>query len=235
MVFFQIDFSRFLTVYIGQGLIVAFFIFLTYKILQRGKNKLNLILSGYYVFIIIAFSINFIYAPLTDIAVIIVLNKLTNFFAIFGMVFLLIYCLILFRGEKGFSNKILIAIIIIYALLLSYTFFIPGGVTISPSTLWKPVWSQFYFLYFLIVVSAFCVIPTLILVYWIYQKLEDAEIRKRWRNFDIGLGGIYFLMYGTMTANLLDDTLFRTIWSFLLLSMFIWGFLMYYGIGKEIE
>lgn len=235
MVLNQLDTARFINVYIGQGLVFAYFIFLTIKILQRDKKKLNLILSGYYIFIAVGLIINFIYAPLSNPEIIKILNSLTNFFVFFGMIFLFLYNLILYRAPKSIRPFYLLIIIIIYGILLSFIFFIPGGVQIDPSTNWKPVWSVLFFVYLIIVVSSVCIIPSLLLSVLLYKRFQNENIKKRWRCFILGISGVYFIMYCTMISNTLNDPNFRFISAIISISMFLWGYLMYYGVGRGIK
>lgn len=235
MVFFQLDTARFITVYIGQGLIIAFFIYIAFKILRRSKRRLNILLSGYYTFIAIGFLINFIYAPLTIPNIVKMLNTLTNYFVFFGMIFLMLYNLILAKSEDKITNKIQVMLIVIFGALLSVIFFMPNEVQVDASTGWKPVWSVIFFIYLVIVISAVCVIPTIFLSIGLYKRFRTEEIKKRWRRFIVGVYGGYFLMYGTMISNTLNNPTFRLLWSLISISIVFWGYLMYYGVGKSID
>ncbi|MCJ7688903.1 MAG: hypothetical protein MUO60_06245, partial [Clostridiaceae bacterium] len=145
MVLFQLNPVRFFTVYIGQGLLCFFFIFIAYKILQRDKGRLNLILSGFYIFIASALIINFIYAPIPDPEIQRILNTLTNYIIFFGLIFLPLFNLLLYKDDD-IKNTYLIAIIGTYGIILFLIMFIdPNSVSIGPNTDWRPVWKPEFF------------------------------------------------------------------------------------------
>ena len=124
---------------------------------------------------------------------------------------------------------------IIYGVLLFYIFLNPDNVTIDASTNWRPVWSLSFYIYLMIIYTTFCFIPTFFYSIFLYKKFEIKELRKRWKSFFIGMCGLYFCVYGTMIHNTLNDDTFRMIWSFITLSMPIWGYLMYYGVGRYVN
>ena len=64
MVFFQLDTTRIIQVYVVQGIIAVFFLYLAYKILKRDTKRLNLIFRLGFISAGIGLLINFIYAPL---------------------------------------------------------------------------------------------------------------------------------------------------------------------------
>ena len=74
MVLFQLTITRIITIYFAQGFACFFFLFLGLKILQRDRKRLNLIFSGLYFSAVAGFIINFIYGPITDENVVLVLN-----------------------------------------------------------------------------------------------------------------------------------------------------------------
>ena len=88
MVLYQLDTTRIIQVYILQGTVGFFFLFLAYRILKRDTKRLNLMLSLGYITASIGMFINFIYAPLTNEAIVLVLYYMTIFFIfLFGAFF----------------------------------------------------------------------------------------------------------------------------------------------------
>ncbi len=236
MVFFQLDTARIIQVFIVQGSVGIFFMILAYTILKRDTKRLNLIFSCFYISIAIGLFINIIYVLLTVEATVLVLYYITIFFILLGPIFLVVVELILLKSEKVINSTKQLAIIIIYAIALICMVLIPDGVTINPSTDWKPVWSVPYFIYTVAVLTVGGIIPSLFLAYQIYKEFEDEKLKKKWGYFLIGLYGLIFLMYGTLVSNTLNDQTFRTIWA--LISLFlitIPPYLVYYGVGKELE
>lgn len=232
----QMDLTRFLQVYIAQGLIGVFFLFFAYKILKHSKRRLNLTLSGCYFTISIGIFINFIYAPLTNESIVLILYYATIFFLLINIVFLLMFVIILQKSEKVITLKKQLIITIIYAVLLLCMVLIPEGVTINESTEWKPVYSLVFFLYIIILLFAVGFTPTLIISIQIYKQFQDELIKKRWRFFIIGTCLLYFFAFGTYLSNTLNVQTFRTIWSIISIFLVITSpYLIYYGVVKKLK
>ncbi len=236
MVLYQLDTARFIQVYIVQGMVGVFFLFLTYKILKRDTKRLNLIFSGFYVSVATGVFVNFIYAPLTIETVVLILYYITMFFFLFAPIFLVVVELILLKSEKIINTTKQLIIIIIYGILIFCMIFIPNGVTINASTDWKPVWSVPYFIYTVTIFTIMAIGPGLYYSVQIYKQFEDEKLKKKWGYFIIGLCGLYALSYGTFISNTLNIQTFRTIWAIISLVLItIPPYLVYYGVGKELE
>lgn len=237
MVFFQLDLIRFLQIYVIQGIILAIFIFLAYKILKRNKKLLNVVFSGLYISEAIGLVFNMIYAVITDELTVLILNFVTNYTTSLGPIFLLVFNLILLKSEKVVNKRKATIIILRYAIILFLMiFFLPfGGVTINESTSWKPVWSLPFYLYVIAVITIFTTILLLITSFKIYKRLTDENLKKKWKYFIIGVFGVYAYMYGAYTANMVDIPLVRTIFTITGLTIPVWIYLIYYGVGLQTE
>ncbi len=236
MVFFQLDITRIIQVYVLQGFIAAFFFYLAYKVLKRDTKRLNLMFSLGFIFAASGILINFIYAPLTNEAVVIVLYYITIFVMFLFGAFFVIFVLMLLKSEKVITPKKQAIYIIIYFVAELCSVFIPDGVTINASTEWKPVWSVAMFIYFVSVILILGMLPSLYYSIQIYKRFEDEQIKKRWKYFIYGIIGIYIFVIGTLFSNTLNVQTFRTIWSLIALIFVIASpLLMYYGVGRQIE
>ena len=227
------DLTRIIIVYLTQGSIVAVFAALIYKILQRERDRENLSFSGFYISLFLGFTLNFIYAPLTNQEAVQILNAFTNFFVFFGMIFLVVLNLILLKSKEVITLRIELFLIGLYGILLALMNVIPNGVSIGPQTGWKPVWSFEFFLYNFIVVTLIAIIPILVTSIMLYKRFEDKNLRRKWALFMVGIVGVFFIMYGTMISNTLNDPGFRTLWSFLSFTTLLWVYLIYYSVGKR--
>ncbi len=245
MVFYQMDLTRFLQVYIVQGIVAVIFLVLAYKILSRDRKRLNLILSLAYIFTVTGIFINFIYAPLTIESVVIILYYLTLIFMFMFGAFLLVFVLMLIKSEKVITTSKQIIIILLYGLALACMVFVPEGtlipgrttipVEISANTDWKPVWSDIFFIYF-VSVLLLELIPLLYYALKIYQQFEDELIKKKWKFFVYGIILLYVFSIGTLFSNTLNIQTFRTVWSLIgLVLVIVSPYLIYYGVGKQIE
>lgn len=237
---YQLTPVRFITVYIVQGALLVFFLYLAYKILKRDTKRLNIIFSCFYISEAIGLLMNFIYAPITIEFVVKILNFLTNFFLFFGPVFLLVFVLILLKSEKVIDTKKQILIIGVFGVaIFSMIFltFIPNvGVDLTATTNWTPVWNLPFFLYIIIAITILSTIPTLYYSYQVYLQLSDSKLKKKWTFFIYGMLALYGYMYGIFFSNFLNNPIFRTVWAIIGLFLVISASLsIYYGVGKQIS
>lgn len=242
MVLFQLTVTRALIVYVAQGLVCAFFIFLAYKILKRDRKRLNIIFSGFYLSAAIGLSINFIYALLVDEIVVKFLNFLTNFGIFYSPIFLVVFNLILLKSEKVITTIKQLAIFIGFGVFMFCMFFFilttDSGVTIDASTEWSPEWALPFFLYLIIGETIFTLIPILYLSFRVYNRFEDMQLKKKWRSFIFGFCALIIFMYGIFVSNFLAsyDINVRLIMGATGIILAVIGaYLMYNGVGRQLE
>jgi hypothetical protein len=229
---------RFITIYIAQGFIFVFFLFLAIKILKRDRKRLNIIFSGFYISPVIGFFVNFIYGLMTDVNLVLILNFVTNFGIYYSAIFLVVFDLILLKSEKVITSTKQILILVGYGIAMFcmiFFLFIPGaGVTLNAN--WSPVWALPFFIYVVLVVSIGAVIPFLYLSFQIYKKFEDDLLKKKWKFFIYGFCCLIIFMYGIFVSNTLDIDLFRTLLGIIGLILAVTGgYLMYNGVGRQLE
>lgn len=191
-----------------------------------------------------------IYAPLPleyeD--TIIFLNFLTNFFLFFGLIFLRVVHMIILESTIVFSIKRQNTYIAIYGIILFFGMLIlimlPGvfqGVTISADG--YPKYHPFFFTYVVFVITYFAIIPIHRTSWKIYHSFETKALKKKWQFYIAGsLGITFFNLYPILINNLLnfygdyfDNSFFNSLISILGISIFLWGFMMYYGIGSKLK
>ena len=238
MVLFQLTPMRIITIYVAQGVIFAFFLFLAIKILKRDRKRLNVIFAGFYISPVFGMFVNFIYGPMTDVNLVLVLNFVTNFGIFYSPIFLVVFDLILLKSEKVITTTKQTLIFLAYGIaLFSMVFFlfIPGaGVTLNAN--WSPVWSLPFFIYVISVVSIGAVIPFLYLSLQIYKKFEDDLLKKKWKFFIYGFFCLLVFLYGIFISNTLNIDIFRTLLGLVgLILAIIAGYLMYSGVGRQLE
>jgi len=237
MTLYALSPTRIITVYGAQGFMCAFFLFLAFKILKRDRKQLNLIFSGFYISPAIGFIINFIYAPLTDLSVVLMLNFLTNFFIFYSVIFIVVFNLILLKSKKAITTRKQLTILILYGIamfsMIGFLFYPDFGVTFNEN--WSPIWSTPFFLY-LVVIETIGVLPALYLSFQIYKKFEDEILKKKWKFFIFGLCSIIIFMYGIFISNALNIDVFRTVIGLVgLILALVGAYMMYYGVGRQIE
>ena len=244
--YFQLTLGRIITVYIAQGVILVAFLYLAIRILLRDRKRLNVIFAGLYISPAIGVLINFIYAPMVDESIVLILNFFTNFGFFYAPIFIVVFDVILLKSEKVISTGKQLIILIIYAIAMFgmlFFLYIPGfGVTINVDTNWSPVWSLPFFIYVASVETIGALIPTLYFSFQIYKKFEDEMLKKKWRSFIFGFIALMTFMYAIFISNTISDpatsngATFRLIIGVMgLILAILGGFLMYSGVGKQIE
>lgn len=250
---FQIDIDRIIIIYITQGILVIFFSVLTYQILKRRKQRLNLIFSGFFISQSIGFIFNMSYAVISPSyeQAIIFLHFLSVFFVYFGLIFLLIVNLIILESTIIFSIKRQNTYILLFGILLFFgpliLILIPDifdilGVDITPAG--RPGWKPIFFIYMTSIITGFAIIPIIITSFKIYSSFQTKELKRKWFYYLIGsLGLIIFNLYPVYILNLLTHlipdynflALLRSILSILGISVVIWVSFMYYGVGFKLK
>ena len=230
---------RVLTIYVAQGLACIFLIFIAYKILKRDRKRLNLIFSGTYISAASGLIINMIYGPIANEDVVLLLNYLTNFGIFYSPIFLVVFNLILLKSEKVITTTKQLLILIGYGILMfCMIFFViteDWGVTINEDTEWSPVWEFPFFLY-LVIIESIAVGPLLYLSFQIYQKFEDDKLKKKWRFFIYGFLAFIIFMYAIFISNFLDISIIRALMGGIgLILAILGGYLMYNGVGRQLE
>jgi len=240
MVLFQLDFTRFITIYVVQGLVLAIFLIIVYLILKRDKKWLNKCFSGTYLSVSIGLVLNFIYAPLTDPSIVLILYFFTIYFIAYGIIFQVVFELILLKSEKVITSKKQLAILLAYAIalfgMIIFLFFPGAGIQIDATTQWKPVYFLPFYLYFIVVQIIMGQAPTLYLAFKINKKFEDQKLKRKWKYFIIGTIELIIFMDILFTANYVNDPTLRNIVGIVgLIFSITGGYLMFFGVGKQIE
>ena len=228
------DFARFIQVYLVQGGFALFFLYMAYIVLKRGKKHLHLYLSSFYLTTAIGGILNIIYANIFDVTLVYIMHFLTYYLFCFSMVFLLLFTLILIKPTEKIKIKFQLVLLVIFGLLILGLLFIPNGIVIDESTNWKPDWSWIFFTYSIIVCTSM-ILPNLYYSIKIYTKFENEYLKKKLKYFLIGISAYFFLYYGTSFSNTLNNDTFRFIWSLISLPTLISLYLIYHGVGRQLE
>jgi hypothetical protein len=229
------DFARIIQIYVVQGLFALFFLYMAYLVLKRGKKPIHIHISSFYLSVTIGGVLNMIYANIFNSTIVYFMHFITYYIFCLSMIFLLLFILILIKPKNKFSINLQFLIIIIYGFLLLGLLLVPNGILIDASTNWKPDWSWAFFTYSVILCTFLIIIPSIYYSIKIYIKFESDYLRKKWKYFLIGIFAYYFLYYGTSISNTLHSDVFRIIWSLVSLPTLIALYLIYYGIGRQLE
>jgi len=228
------DISRFIQVFVVQGSFGLFFLLMAFRVLRREAKGLNNILASFYILTGVGVIINIIYVNIFIESVVLILHFLTYFLLCTSLIFLLLFILILYKSENVINVKMKLLLIIIFSILLLILWFFPGGMTINDTTNWKPEWSVPFLVYSYIVCTIVVIGPSIFYSLKMYQRIEDNELKKKWKYFILGIISYFLLYYGTSLSNTLADPNFRFIWSILSLPTLVALYFIYYGVAKQL-
>ena len=246
---FQAEIPRLIMIYVFLGILVLYFSIITYKVLKRKRQRLNFVISGFFISLSIGFVLNMVYAAMTDRITILILNFLTNYFIFFGPVFLLIVNMIILESTLIYSVKRQNRYILFYGILLFAgmlilvllgeifdTHSVPFlGVKIINNA---PKWGPIFFAYVVSIMSIFTLIPINYTNFKIFFQFETKALKRKWFFYLFGFLGLTVILYLGIIFNLLDPIIFagvRSIVTLSISSVIIWGYMMYYGIGIELK
>jgi MFS family permease len=233
---------RIITIYVAQMAVAVWFAYLAYKILKRDRKRLNAIFAGFYISAAIGLIFNFIYGPIAEEGIILVLSYLTYFGVFYSPIFLVVFDLILLKSEKVITPiKQMLLFIGFGIFMFCMIFFIitpKWGVNLNESTDWSPIWHLPFFLYLAIGEALFVLIPIFYLSFRIYNKFEDEQLKQKWKFFIYGYSALIVFMYGIMISNFLASggINVRTGMGIIgIISGISGGYLMYIGVGRQLE
>jgi len=226
---------RILQVFVIQLFLGIFFLYIAYLILKRDKKRLNVILSAMFIFVFIGVLFNVIYAFLEDVFIIGILTRITVFFLFAAAVFPVVFNLILLKSEKIIDSKKQFLIIFGYLALVFLALLIPGGIVIEPSNNYVPQWSFELFIVMLIISISYTAIPFIITAWKIYKKFEDNELKKKWKYYMYSMPFYHVNSAMVTLSNFLNDPNFRLMWNAVALVLYLIAYLIYFGVGKQID
>lgn len=225
---------------------MIFFLLLAYRILKRKKQRLNIIFSLFFISNIISSITNMVYALILDSTVVLSLNFLTNFFVIFGPVFILIVNFTILESTIIFSVKRQNRYIFLYGclvffgmlllILLGLSFDNPNAPFLGLRIIGgRPKWGLIFFVYVVSIITGFAFVPIIRTSLKIYFSFENKALKKKWLYYFIGSLGSIILLYLIFTNNLVGNEIFRLVLSVYAISFLLWVSLMYYGIGFKLK
>ncbi|MFX0022116.1 MAG: hypothetical protein ACFE9S_07300 [Candidatus Hermodarchaeota archaeon] len=242
-----------LIVILALGILALDFSIIAFQILRRKRQRFHFITSGFYISLSIGFVLNLIYAAISiaisNVLAILILNFLTNFFIFFGVVFLFIVNMIILESTLIYSIKRQNRYIMMYGILLFAGMLILvliGLIFDSPTHPFlgvqiinnAPQWGLIFFIYIVLMVTGFCIVPITYTNFKIYFRLETKALKRKWVAHLVGFLGLSVDFYLIIIYNLLDPVAFSTIRSIIsisFISVVLWGYLMYRGIGIKLR
>lgn len=229
----QVDLSRIIAVYIVELSMIFVGSFLIFKLLKRKRNRLTYFLVCYFSCLMITIILNAIYAVIFVPDLRLVLYEIAVFFLGFSQIFTMFFTIEIY-WKKNLKIRHATILMVGYGSILILLFTYPGNIALSAENNWNAIWNPFILVAFIIGSLCFCYIPTIVLSLLIYRKFEHDLTRKKWRYFIVGISGVYAITYATLISYSTNNALIIYIYALFSLSLFLWGYLIYYGVAKAI-
>lgn len=230
----EVDWTRFLMIFSVQLFIIIFFLFLGIFLLKRNRNRLNLNLSIYYFLISFGFLIITISLPIRINPLVYILYFISIYLVIVSQVFIIFFSLNLLTKDKPFSLKTEIILIISYSIVTFIVLYIPNGIYIGEITNWKPVYSWEFLIIIYLYLTFAIYIPEIYLSLRLLKKFSDERLKKKLKLFICGTFTIFSISYGTILYNTWNNEIYKIIYTFISFLIIPAGFLIFYGIGKDL-
>lgn len=234
MIFQEIDFLRFFSIFIGQGVLALIFLLIAIRILGRNRSRLSLIISSFYILESIAFVLNIIYFPIKINPLASILYLATIYLISFAPILLVLFSITLYRSEKAVKSKAYQKYIIMYGIVLFILLIIPGSFEFGENTGWRPQLSWFLLIGLYSLVTIGVLIPMIKLMKRISAHFNDKKLRKKWNYFQYGFYGIAISYYGLVLYSTWRNPIFQIIYPIFTILLIPAGYLLYLGLGKKI-
>ena len=237
MIFQVVELFRYLNVFILQTFYSVYLFYLAYRILKRNLNTTTINLSLFYFFDGLGLFLSIIFIIISSTIVGNLMYYLAAYFITFGPIFLVVFIQNILNINSIFPTKGNIILISIYGIILFFIILIAGitgGITINATSNWIPIYSWSFLIILYAFFSAFVLLPTIYLSIKLYKTFKDDKLKKKAMFFFIGIYGILIAFYGLILYNTWYESLFRLVWPIVSLLTIPSGYLIYYGIGREL-
>ncbi|MHA1291572.1 MAG: hypothetical protein ACTSQJ_02760 [Promethearchaeota archaeon] len=239
MLYVEMTTSRVIQVFVVQLGMGIVYLLIALLILKRDRKRLNQIFSAFYLTIAAATIVNVIYVAIELNPIVSILHFITVYLFFLGPAFLLIFNLILLKSEKVIDNKKQILIIGGYSVILFITMILtatlPDQMQINEDTGWVPVWGLTFVFTLLITYTIIALIPVTITSIQVFSKFEDTQLKKKWMFFILSVFILFIYFYFVPLRNASSDETFRNMVSYLGLMLYVTAFMLYYGVGRQIQ
>ena len=208
----MVDTALLQTFLINGGTALAFFLVALSVLKRSGIKRISGTFALFFITIAIGLIVNVVYRIINEEYWNIVLNKVTIYFSALGVIFLYEFNLLIRFSENEITLKRQIVLFVIYALLLSFLFFIADGVTwdYSPGIYGVPVWSPLFAWYG----GLLCQGLFVLILYTsakISAQFSDIQAKKKYRFTIVAILMFDFILVGNFVANGLNIPIVRTI------------------------
>ncbi len=230
------DIIRFLALYVFFLNFLLLNIYIIFKLLkEKNRDNLTFSLALFFILGLSAIIINFIYAWIYEIVLISLLHRISFICATYCFYFILNFNLVLLKTKIYFNIKKQISLGLTYFFIIFAFFFTTNDIKLDKSTDWKPEWDYSFTITYIIFSTIILLIPILITTHRIYIHLSLKELKKKIKIFSIGVIGYFSYLYTISLYNSTNNILLRIIYTFYMVSIFLYAYLIYKGSIKSLK
>jgi len=203
--------------FVVNGTMAIFILIIGSIVLRRNpKNRLNRSFFLFYIFIAFGLFINVAYRLINRESWMVWMNRITVFFSISAIIFLLIFNMIIYHSEQVFTRKKALISTILWFIICSGFLWIdldngvqwdfnpicPGiqSLIINPGAAGVPAWSTIYTIYGMILAQSLFIVIIIIAVR-IIRKFGDIKLRRRYVSSIIAIFMFDWILVGNMLNN----------------------------------
>ncbi|MHA1803765.1 MAG: hypothetical protein ACTSU4_04450 [Promethearchaeota archaeon] len=228
------QFIRFIGVYVTQLGIGIIFLYVTYRILRRNRSMLSLLLSLFFLLQSVSFILLAILYPIR-------VNPFSHDFYFISLyinlaaqIFVVLFLIKLFNFKNMNFTWRDVLIIISHLVVSFLIFYFSNGIKYDETTNWRPKYSFLFFNLLFLYFTCVLLIPGMVYSIKLYRIFEDAQLKKKFKYFLIGMISYGISFYGVLVFNTFENELFQIIWIIISLFLIPCELLLFYGIGTEL-
>ncbi|MHA1728088.1 MAG: hypothetical protein ACTSWY_05090 [Promethearchaeota archaeon] len=222
-------------IYGVYGGIIILFSYFSFSVLKRDpKNRILQMFSLFLMFSVLGLIDTLVYRTLDTLGNTIfteIGNRISMFLNTFTLVFLLLFNMIILKGDLEFTRQKIITYTVIYALICSPLLFIPA-VYFTADQARDSVYTYAMPIYGLIIAIA-TFLYILKIAFVLYRQFTDKKLRRRYLNTILAICMFMWVLIGTYLANWLNNPTFRLIFTISALIIYPAGILLYQGMKKR--
>ena len=232
---------RIFQIYFIFGTVCILFLFFGFIILKRDpKDRLNQVVSSFFIMNSLSAIVNFIYASISDPLyqpLVNFLHKITIYILCFAAGLALLIIILLNNPMVIHETKTQLKFLLVYGSVLYGIFFIPNGVEVkilSDGTQLFPIWSFLFFLYIIIILLVNMVYSFYICIK-LYKGFKNKILVKRMKLFIGGIICYFYIIVLLCFTHYLNIFILRQVFAISGVFVVIGGFLFYYSVGTSLK
>ncbi|MHA1843276.1 MAG: hypothetical protein ACTSWE_03295 [Promethearchaeota archaeon] len=226
--------TRFIGVYVTQLGIGIIFLYVTYRLLRRNRSMLSLLLGLFFFLQSMSLILLAILYPIRSNPFSYNFYFISLYINLSAQIFVVLFFIKLFHFENMNFTWKEVLIIIFHLTTCFLIFYFSNGIKYDETTNWSPKYSFLFFTLLSLYFTCVLLIPAMLYSIKLYKVFSDAQLKKRYKYFLIGMLSYGISFYGVLIFNTFDNYLFKAIWIIISLFLIPFELLLFYGIGTEL-